>query len=288
MRILRRKDRRMLSRLHSFQIIVMFAIVVMVSLGAGCSHNPYLAGPSWQVPQTATVNTVDAQIAELNRRVQLLDDNNRQLHTQLAQSEQQTQVFRDEAELLRTQLADVSQRLQSTTIAARDAEQRVRGMQASSQQRGGASIVPNTNLSQLAARLNTGGMPVLQDGDVIRIVIPSDRLFQQGSAQLLPSASQVLDPIASQLLSVFPRQRIAIEANTDNSTLYGGSVATSHQLTSAQSGAVLELLTRRNGMPIQQLFTVAQGASLPRQSNDTPAGRAANRRVELVIYPETM
>jgi flagellar motor protein MotB len=267
------------------------ALAMLASLGVGCSQNPYLAAPggaTWQAPQTASVNTTDVQIAELNRRVQLLDDNNRQLHTQLAQSEQQTQVYRDESEVLRRQLADVSKQMEASAIAARNAEQRVRGMQASSQVRGGATIVPNTNLSQLASQLNTGGLPVVQDGASIRILIPSDRLFQQGTAQLLPAASQTLDPIANQLRTVFPRQRIAIEGHTDNATLYGGSLATSHQLTSAQSGAILEVLTRRNGLPPEQLFTIAQGASVPRQSNETPAGRADNRRIELVIYPDTV
>lgn len=271
--------------------ISLLALAVLASMGLGCSQNPYLAasgGATWQAPQTASVNTTDVQIAELSRRVQLLDDNNRQLHTQLAQSEQQTQVYRDESEVLRRQLADVSKQLESSAIAARNAEQRVRGMQASSQMRGGATIVPNTNLSQLASQLNTGGLPVVQDGASIRILIPSDRLFQSGTAQLLPSASQTLDPIANQLRTVFPRQRIAIEGHTDNATLYGGSLATSHQLTSAQSGAILEMLTRRNGLHPEQLFTIAQGASVPRQSNETPAGRADNRRIELVIYPDTV
>ena len=61
------------------------ALAVLASLGLGCSQNPYLAvpgGATWQAPQTASVNTTDVQIAELNRRVQLLADNNRQLPTQ--------------------------------------------------------------------------------------------------------------------------------------------------------------------------------------------------------------
>ena len=218
--------------------------------------------------------------------MQLLDDNNRQLHTQLAQSEQQSQVYRDESELLRGQLAELSQRLESTTIAAREAETQVRGMQAST--RGSATIRANTNLSQQANRLNLGGVPVLQDGDVVRIVVPSDQLFQPGTAQLHPQAAMTLDPIAAQLRRVFPRNRIAIEGYTDNGQLYGGAAANSHQLASAQAAAVLDLLTRRAGMPPEQLFTVAQGANNPRQSNDTAAGRAANRRIELVIYPNTL
>jgi chemotaxis protein MotB len=266
------------------------AMPLALVLAAGCSQNPYFAAPggaAWQSPQNASVNQNEARFAELSRRVQLLDDNNRQLHTQLAQSEQKSQVYRDESELLRNQLAELSQQMESTVIAAREAQNKVRGMQASTQIRGNASIQANTNLSQIASRLNLGGIPVEQDGEAIRIVVPSDQLFQAGTAQLQPNAPLTLDPIAAQLRSFFPRQRIGIEGYTDNAQLYGGTVATTHQLASAQASAILDVLTRRSGMSPQQLFTVAQGANNPRQPNTTAAGRAANRRIELVIYPDT-
>lgn len=264
--------------------------LVTLLLG-GCNQNPYLANTNgaspWQTPQTAAVQPSDARIAELSRRVQLLDDNNRQLHTQLAQSEQQAQVYREELGLVRKQLSDTTRQFESTAIAAKEAESQVRGFQASTQMRGGATIRPNTNLAQSASQLNLGGIPVEQNGDVIRIVVPADQLFQPGTTQLLPQAASTIDPIAAQLRSIFPNQRIAVEGYTDDSPLYGGQVATSHQLAAGQSAAVLELLTRRAGMPAQQLFTVAQGANNPRQPNSSAAGRAANRRIELVIYPET-
>ena len=274
----------------------------------GCSQNPYLASSgtnvAWQAqapggfqPGTAppgvnpainpNIAPVNARLAELSRRVQLLDDNNRQLHTQLAQSEQQSTVYRDELELVRKQLSDTTGRLESSSIAARDAQKRVQGLQASSQIRGNATIRANTNLRQQGSRLNLKGVPVRQDGDVIRIAVPSDQLFQPGTATMHDQAPLTLDPIVAQLRSVFPRQRIGIEGYTDNAPLYGGQVATSHQLASAQAASVLDLMTRRGGMPLNQLFTVAQGANNPRQSNATAAGRAANRRIEIVIYPET-
>ncbi|MCC9640939.1 OmpA family protein [Rhodopirellula sp. JC740] len=260
-------------------------------VGLGCSQNPYLAGGGttvWQPPSnTAAVNGIQAQVAELNRRVQLLDDNNRQLTTQLAQSEQQAQVYRDELNLVRKQLSDTTQQYDAARIAAQDAQNQARSFQASAQMRGGATIRANTNLNQLAGRLNLGGLKVEQDGEVLRVVLPSDQLFAPGTAQLQPAAGSVLDPAAAQLRSVFPRQRIGIEGYTDNAPMYGGAAGSAHQLTSAQAAAVLDWLTRRSGMPAQQLFTVAQGSNNPRQDNTTPAGRAANRRVELVVYPET-
>ncbi len=271
-------------------LLLLASSLMGIVVAPGCSRNPYYAAPggaAWQVPATASVNSNDAVVAELNRRVQLLDDNNRQLTTQLAQSEQQSQVYRDENELYRKQLADMTAQLESATSLARNAQDQVRGFQASSRVRGGASIQANTNLGQLAARLNLGGLAAEQDGEVVRILIPADRLFQPGSAQLQPQATAVLDPLSAQLKSVFARQRIGIEGYTDNAPLYGGAAGTSHQLAAMQAAAVLDLLTRRAGMPAQQLFTVAQGANNPRQDNATPAGRAANRRIELVIYPDT-
>lgn len=266
------------------------AAVVCVALGlVGCSQNPYLAGPggvAWQ-GQPVAVSPEQAQLAELNRRVQLLDDNNRQLTTQLAQSEQRAQVYRDELDLVRKQLADTTRQFEAAKVAASQAESRARSFQASTQLRGGASIQPNTNLSAQASRLQLAGIPVEPDGDRIRIVISADQLFQPGTMQLLPQAASVLDPVAAQIRSVFPRQRVAVEAYTDNSPLYGGQVATSQQLTAAQATAVYELLTRRAGFNPEQLFTVAHGSNRPRQANDSAAGRAANRRIELVIYPET-
>ena len=269
-------------------LLVMHAVAICA---LGCSQNPYLVAPggaAWQSSSTPVAMTpADAQIADLQRRAQLVDDDNRQLHIQMAQTEQKSQVYKDEADLLRIQLAEVSQQLETSRLAKQNAENQVRGFHASTQLRGNATLQANTDLAQLASRMNLGGIPMEKDRDVIRVVIPSDQLFQPGTAQIHAQAAQVLDPIALQLRTNFPRQRIGIESYTDNAQIYGGSVATSHQLTSAQAIAILDFLTRRSGLPAEQLFTVAQGANNPRKSNESPTGRVANRRIEVVIYPDT-
>ena len=60
------------------------------------------------------------------------------------------------------------------------------------------------------------------------------------------------------------------------------------QLAAAQALAVLDTLTRRNRLPGQRFFVVAQGANRPLASNATQAGQTSNRRIELVVYPETV
>lgn len=267
------------------------ALVAVLACGfSGCTQNPYYAAPgsaAWQMsPNPAGTVTGDAKVTELNRRVQLLDDNNRQLHTQLAQSEQQAEVYKDEAELLRNQLASMSQQLESSRQLTQNAESRVRGMQASTQLRGGAVIRPNTGLSLQATQLNLPGLEVIPDQDKLRVRIPADQLFQPGTAILLPQASGVIAPVASQLLAVFPRQRMSVEAYTDNTSGFAGASATSLQLTSAQASAIVDMMTR-SGLVAGQLSAVAQGSSRPLGSNETPVGRSGNRRIEIVIYPES-
>jgi flagellar motor protein MotB len=267
-----------------------FAAVLAVAMLSGCTGNPYLSAPGtspWQTPGSSPVDPTVSQISELNRRVRLLDDNNRQLHTQLAQSEQQAQVYRDELNLVRQQLAETANKLDSAMLAATDATQKFQGLQASTTIRGGATLRANTNLQLLAGQFAASGLNVVPDGDTLRIILPADQLFQPGSAALEASSAPVLDTVAAQVRSLLPRQKIAIEGYTDNAPLYGGRFSSNHQLAAAQANSVLEILTRRSGLPEAQFFTVAQGTNHPRADNGSPQGRAANRRIELVVYPDT-
>lgn len=262
--------------------------VLLLSVLGGCTNNPYMAGATpWQNATPPGVAPQEARLSELQRRVQHLDDNNRQLHTQIAQAEQQTQVYREELALVRQQLAETAGQLEQSRLAASNAEKQFRGLKASTQFRGGATIKANTNLQALAQGLDLGGVPIINDGDVLRIVLPADQLFQLNTANPQPQATALLDNVAGAIRTRFPQQRIGIEGHTDGSQLYGGHYRTPHQLSSAQAVAVLEMLSVRGGLPQPQLFTMALGASSPRYENQTAAGRAANRRIEIVVYPDS-
>ena len=277
------------------------AIVLGLVLGvSGCNRsNPYLtASPSGflvpnVVPNIASPQ-VPAQLAELERRSKLLDDNNRQLTTQLAQSQQQMQLFKERSDLMQRQLQDVNNQLQQSRVASAQSSQQFRGLadrvqveQSLQERRGGAKLTANTSSKIGSEPLRDLGYAVENDRGVVRLRVPADQLFQPGTSQLTPSASGILDRISDSFKRNYSKQRIAIEAHTDNAPLYGGSFSTNHQLAAAQSNAVLDHLTRRNQMPISQLFTLNHGDNYPVADNQTPANRASNRRIEFVIYAET-
>lgn len=279
---------RPLCRISQIRLPLGAAISGFVCFGlAGCTQNPYMGNSaSWQPPQAAAA-PFDAQIAELQRRNQLLDNDNRLLQTQIAQKEQRLQVSQEELALMRDQLADATQQLQESRLAESQSQKQFQGLKASTQFRGGATVRANTNLKSMVERLNVGNLPVRYTDDVIRITIPADQLFQPGTAQLQSQAAGILVPVADAIRAHLPRQRVGIEGYTDDRPLYGGQFTNGHQLAAAQTLGVMEILSRRGELPAEQLFTMAMGPSGGGQDQATPAERAASRRIEIAIYPET-
>ena len=90
------------------------------------------------------------------------------------------------------------------------------------------------------------------------------------------------EPASKRADSAVPIMR-AISSRTCSS---GGSAVNARYL-SARTQAVIDQLIRRNNLPAQQLFVVAHGPNHPIGDNQSAAGRADNRRIEIVIYPET-
>jgi chemotaxis protein MotB len=236
----------------------------------------------------------------LEKRIRSLDEANQQLTAQLAQAQQQTKLYKDRSDLMQRQLADVSGQLQSRVAASAIAAMppppvvkpppamvpEGREFGSNTSRRSGARLTANVSRELESDPLRDLGYEVEVASDGLRLRIPSDQLFQSGSSQLTPSGTGLLDRIAQILKTHYSDRRIAIEGYTDNSPIYGGAYTTSHQLTSAQAEAVLEQWIRRNQLPASQFVTLAHGSNHPISDNQNPAGRAANRRIEVVVQAE--
>lgn len=267
------------------------ATAVLLLSALGCQRNQFAPNPNAaSLPQS----TVEAQqrYAQLQSQMQLisqragrLDADNQDLSARLASSQQQVEIMKDESKLLKQRLTDTARQLQEIQLAKQNTDQQLQTIQASTRQRGGATITANNSLQNRLNKVEIPGIEVQADDDVIRIQIPSDRLFVQGTGQLQQSAGRTLDDVAQVVRQNYSRQIIVVEGHTDN-TPSSGMVMSNHALTSAQAISVFNHMTRSGGLPTRQLRTMAFGDTNPKFSNAYSNGRSLNRRVELVVYPE--
>jgi flagellar motor protein MotB len=256
---------------------------------AGCGRLAFT--PAGQQAVTLSPQQQQAlaqQTQQFQQRAVDLDRDNQELESLLAQSRQQTQLLEDQLRATQQQLQDTSTRLAAVQFDNDQLHSRTSALAASVQTRNSAEIRANNSLLRSLTVANMPGINVRQDGDVIRIELPADRLFGPGTPQLKYEADSLLRSVAADLTQNYPRQLIGIEAHTDTSPPTSPQLPTDQHLSVAQAMAVYDALTRTGGMPPKQLFVVGHGGKHPIVSNATDAGRARNRRIEVVVYPETM
>jgi outer membrane protein OmpA-like peptidoglycan-associated protein len=102
-------------------------------------------------------------------------------------------------------------------------------------------------------------------------------LFETGKSDLKPESQPVLKEIAA-TMQKYPDLKILIEGHTDNV----GSPASNLTLSDARAAAVKAALVADFGVAADRMTTKGFGDTKPSVPNTTPAGRAQNRRVEIV------
>jgi len=120
-----------------------------------------------------------------------------------------------------------------------------------------------------------------QRGLVVRL-LTDGVLFDSGQAALNPSGIPLLGEIAKLLSSSDIVNPVRVEGNTDNVAIHSSQYPSNWELSTARADAVLEFLLA-HGVAPKRLSATGYGEVNPIASNAHAAGRAKNRRVDLVI-----
>ncbi len=135
--------------------------------------------------------------------------------------------------------------------------------------------------SKLRAQLQGSGVSVTRNGDQIILNMPGNVTFQTNSADINAGFYDVLNSVAI-VLKEFDKTVVDVAGHADST----GAADFNMQLSQRRAGSVSSYLAAQ-GVNQQRLITVGYGSSRPIASNDTPAGRAQNRRVEITLQPIT-
>lgn len=134
---------------------------------------------------------------------------------------------------------------------------------------------------ELRQRTQNTDIQVDRRGDQIALTMPSSVTFSVDSAQLKPEFFQPLNEVAGTLVN-YPSTAIDIvgHASADGPDDYN------QQLSERRASSVANYLQAQGVQPVR-LRAYGMGETQPIASNETQAGRAANRRVEILLNPVT-
>lgn len=120
---------------------------------------------------------------------------------------------------------------------------------------------------------------VINTGDELIVRMPNDLVFAFDSANVRSDLRQDLLVLADSLQR-YPDTAIQVVGHTDNV----GSFEYNRDLSQRRANAVASII-RSGGVSSSRIRTFGAGYDQPIASNNTSAGRAANRRVEITIRP---
>jgi len=121
------------------------------------------------------------------------------------------------------------------------------------------------------------GVQVIQIGDTLRVIIPSDRIFKFDSAAIKPEGYEILDCVAY-FLSRYGNVPITVIAYTDNVRCPRKNFLLSRE----QAQCIVTYLWS-HGIPYECLRAIGKGETFPVASNGDPIGSFYNRRIVLSL-----
>ena len=128
---------------------------------------------------------------------------------------------------------------------------------------------------------NTAGLSFTRETRGLIIRLNDAVLFTSGSDIIKDKARITLDKLAG-VLSEIPNP-IRIEGHTDNRPIKSGKFPSNWELSTARATNIINYLVNDYGFHSERLSAVGYGEFMPIETNKTEEGRAANRRVDIVV-----
>lgn len=231
-----------------------------------------------QLDQTSTqlererqkTQTLEVSVAEQARGLERVQQERDRANEEAGRLDAQLSDARGEIEQLEGELAEFRQ------VAAKDREQINRITQ--------TQQILQSNLDEV---MKDEHVDIRREDRLIILQLSDQILFDSGSAEIKPQGAQVLEEVGTAIKSKLAGLTIQVAGHTDNVPVSPGQGAWSDNwsLSAARAVNVVRLLEDRVGIDPQSLSAVGYGEYQPVADNDTAAGRAKNRRIELVLVP---
>ncbi len=210
----------------------------------------------------AKLADTEAKRKLLAKRLEALGQNVQALEQQRALTEEQKKQLAEQLARIREQMAELKRRQAQAEARARQFRQL---------------------LDKFAAMIRAGKVKVtIRDGRMV-VALQEKILFDSGKAKLKPEGEAALATVTEVLKSI-PNRKFQVAGHTDNVPIRTRRFKSNWELSVARALNVVKFMIKQ-GMPPERLSAAGYSQYSPVASNDTPEGRAENRRIEIVLQP---
>jgi len=233
----------------------------------------------------ADYNAADKNLKTLQASYKALEKNsdealeanmnkNRELLAQLESKQKALATEQDRLNKLKAELDASSKRLKEleSYIAAKDASMRKL----------------KETLSKALNAFEGKGLTVEQKNGKVYVSMENKLLFQTGSWAVGVEGKKAVVEVGK-VLAQNPDISVLIEGHTDNDKILGsigGGIESNWDLSTKRATAIVNILGENSGIQKKNLTAAGRGEFAPIMSNDTPEGKAKNRRIEIILTPK--
>lgn len=139
-------------------------------------------------------------------------------------------------------------------------------------------------LAKFKSMIDSGKLKVKIVNGRMVVELASDILFASGSASLSTEGDAALGEVAK-VLAQIPDRNFQIEGHTDNVPIKTERFPSNWELGAARAITVVQTM-QKGGVAPERLSAASFSEYRPVGKNDTPEGKTANRRIEIVLVPD--
>jgi chemotaxis protein MotB len=132
------------------------------------------------------------------------------------------------------------------------------------------------------------GLTVQQKDGKVYVSMENKLLFESGSWTVGTEGKKAVD-LVGKVLGDNPDISVLIEGHTDNDKItgtIGGGIENNWDLSTKRATAIVNILSANPKLKKENLTAAGRGEFSPLLSNDTPEGKAKNRRIEIILTPK--
>lgn len=144
------------------------------------------------------------------------------------------------------------------------------------------------SLSKALFEFEGKGLTVEQKNGKVYVSMENKLLFPSGSWTVSSEGKNAVEQLAS-VLAKNPEIAILIEGHTDNDKVLGnlgGGITNNWDLSTKRATAIVNILEQTPGIDKKNLTAAGRSEFAPVTSNGTTAGKAKNRRIEVILTPK--